>query len=147
MIALTLATFSGMDQDENREQPKSPTAVYKELIDRFGAGWEKGKLDWVAEVFTADGIFQSDPFEKGLVGIEAIKSYWGDVPKEQAEISFRVGETFVVGPWFSTEFRCTFRRRRTGAWMDVRGAIFCETKNGLISEMRMYWHRSTTAKQ
>jgi len=26
--------------------------------------------------------------------------------------------------------------------VDGRGAIFCETKDGKISEMRMYWHRS-----
>jgi hypothetical protein len=133
-----------MDEDEISEPPKTDTASFLELIDRFGKGWERGKLDWVSEVFTSEAVFQSDPFEKGLVGISAIEGYWRDVPKEQAEISFRVGEIFVVGPWFSSEFRCTFRRRRTGAWMDVRGSIFCETENGLISEMRMYWHRSTS---
>lgn len=133
-----------MDEDKIQTQPKTPATIYQDLIDRFGRGWELGKLDWVAEVFTSEAVFQSDPFEKGLVGIDAIKGYWRDVPKEQAEISFRVGEIFVVGPWFSAEFRCTFRRRRTGAWMDVRGAIFCETVGGLISEMRMYWSRSTT---
>ena len=136
-----------MSQDEITEPLKTPTAAFQELIDRFGRGWELGKLDWVPEVFTSEAVFQSDPFEKGLVGIEAIESYWRDVPKEQAEISFRIGEIFVVGPWFSTEFRCTFRRRRTGSWMDVRGAIFCETEDGLISEMRMYWHRSTAGNQ
>jgi len=25
--------------------------------------------------------------------------------------------------------------------VDARGAIFCETKDGKITEMRMYWHR------
>src|SRR5881409_3415485 len=33
------------------------------------------------------------------------------------------------------------RPRRTGAWVDARGAMFCETKDGKITEMRMYWHR------
>ncbi len=136
-----------MDQDTNAAAAISGKALYEELIKRFGAGWERGKLDWVEEVFSAEAVFQADPFEPGLVGIEAIKGYWKDVPKEQAEVSFRVGEIFVVGPWFSAEFRCTFRRRRTGAWMDVRGAVFCETSEGLISEMRMYWHRSNTGSQ
>jgi len=48
---------------------------------------------------------------------------------------------YVAGPWFATEFRCTYRRRRSGEWVDARGAIFCETKDGKITEMRMYWHR------
>jgi len=47
----------------------------------------------------------------------------------------------VAGPWFATEFRCTYRRRRTGEWVDARGAMFCETKDDKITEMRMYWHR------
>jgi ketosteroid isomerase-like protein len=34
-----------------------------------------------------------------------------------------------------------FRRRRTGQWVDARGAIFCETDGERITEMRMYWHR------
>ena len=136
-----------MDEEEITEVPKTPAATFQELIDRFGRGWERGKLDWVSEVFTSEAVFQSAPFEKGLVGIPAIEGYWRDVPKEQAEVSFRVGEIFMVGPWFATEFRCTFRRRRTGAWMDVRGSIFCETENDLISEMRMYWHRATSGNQ
>ena len=28
-----------------------------------------------------------------------------------------------------------------GEPVDVRGAIFCETAEGLIGEMRMYYHR------
>jgi ketosteroid isomerase-like protein len=90
------------------------TTAYRELIDTFGEGWEKGDLERICSVFTPDAVF---------------------------ETSFRSGEIFEVGPWFATEFRCTFRRRRTGEWVDARGAIFCETKDGKISEMRMYWHR------
>jgi hypothetical protein len=55
--------------------------------------------------------------------------------------AFRFGEVFVAGPWFATEFKCTFRRRRTGHKIVVRGALFCETSGDLLSEMRMYWDR------
>ena len=68
--------------------------------------------------------------------------YWKDVPANQAEVSFRSGEIYVAGPWFATEFRCLYRRRRTGEHVDARGAIFCETKGDKVSDMRMYWHRS-----
>ena len=59
----------------------------------------------------------------------------------QSEITFTSGEIYAAGPWFSTEFKCVFRRKRTGEWVDARGAIFCETDAGLITEMRLYWHR------
>ena len=75
------------------------------------------------------------------MGAEAVRGYWADVPLHQSEISFTAGEIFVVGPWFATEFKCTFRRRRTGEWIDARGAMFCETDGEKITEMRLYWDR------
>lgn len=114
---------------------------YRQLIDTFGNGWEKGDVDALAAVFTPDALFIETPFSEALTGVAAIRGYWKDVPLHQAEISFRAGEIYAAGPWFATEFRCTYRRRRTGDRVDARGAIFCETRDGKISEMRMYWHR------
>ncbi len=116
--------------------------AYAELIEAFGKGWEQGKPDEIAGVFTDDGVFSPNPLESPLRGKAAIRVYWKDAPLEQAEVSFRFGEIFVAGPWFATEIKCTFRRRRSGKMMDVRGALFCETIDGKIAEMRMYWHRT-----
>ena len=93
------------------------------------------------EVFAEDATFLDDPFVQPVSGTEAIREYWKDVPYHQSEIKFTTGEVFVVGPWFSTEFRLVYRRRRTGDWVDARGAIFCELKGEKIGEMRMYWIR------
>ncbi len=117
---------------------------YSALIARFGKGWEKEDAEQILSVFTPDGVFAPSPFDPPLSGHDAIRAYWQDLPKEQAEISFRFGEIFVAGPWFATEFRCTFRRRRTGEPVDLRGSLFCETENDLLSEVRMYWHRVVT---
>ena len=115
--------------------------AYRELVDTFGRGWEHGAVDEIASVFTPDAVFLETPFSARSVGRDAIHDYWKDIPANQAEVTFKVGEIYAAGPWFATEFRCTYRRRRTGEWVDARGAIFCETKDGKISEMRMYWHR------
>ena len=117
------------------------TETFRGLIDAFGDGWERGDVERICSVFTPDAVFLETPFSVKEVGLAAIRGYWKDLPMTQAEVSFRSGEVFEVGPWFATEFRCTFRRRRTGEQVDARGAIFCETKEGKISEMRMYWHR------
>ena len=123
------------------------TEAYRRLIDAFGAGWEKADLERICSVFSPEAVFLETPFSQKDVGIAAIRAYWQDLPLSQAEVSFRSGEIFEVGPWFATEFRCTFRRRRTGEWVDARGAIFCETKDEKISEMRMYWHRYAGGKE
>lgn len=117
------------------------TDRYAALIARFGKGWEKGDAAEILSVFTPEAVFVPSPFDPPLRGHEAIGAYWRDLPREQAEISFRFGEIFVAGPWFATEFKCTFRRRRTGEWVDLRGSLFCETGQQLLSEVRMYWHR------
>lgn len=127
------------------EDWKRKLEAYATLIDAFGEGWEAGSAERMADVFTEQATFVPDAFASPVVGRSAIGDYWSDIPLEQSEVSFRSGETYVAGPWFATEFRCTFRRRRTGEPVDVRGALFCETENGLISEMRMYWDRRTGA--
>lgn len=123
------------------EDLKEQRANYASLIERFGSGWEKLSSKLMAEVFTEDAVFVPDPWGNSVVSRVAIEQYWRDIPYEQSEIKFRFGEIYVAGPWFSTEFKCTFRRRRTGEEVDVRGSLFCETDGDGISEMRMYWDR------
>lgn len=121
--------------------PDDARAQYAALIEEFGKGWEEGDAARLSDVFTETAAFSPDPFARPLRGRSAVAQYWKDIPYDQSEISFRYGEILAAGPWFATEFKCTFRRRRTGEPVDVRGALFCETEEGKISEMRMYWHR------
>ncbi len=116
-------------------------ALGRVLIDEFGRGWSKGKVDVLMGVFSENPVFLETPFSEPLRGKEAVRAYWAGVPMNQSEITFTSGEIFAVGPWFSAEFRCIFRRRRTGEWVEARGAMFCETDGLRITEMRMYWHR------
>jgi ketosteroid isomerase-like protein len=120
---------------------KALRAAYGALVKLFGDGWMAGQAEQMADVFTSNGVLVPGPFDAPVKGRSAIAEYWKDIPLDQAEISFRFGEIYVAGPWFATEFRCTFRRRRTGKFVDVKGAIFCETSEGKIAEMRMYWQR------
>lgn len=116
-------------------------ALGRQLVDTFGRGWAKGDVELLLSVFTADAVFLDAPFSPPAKGSEAIRAYWIETPYHQSETKFTSGEIFAVGPWFSTEYRCVYRRRRTGEWVDVRGAMFCETSDQRISGMRLYWHR------
>jgi ketosteroid isomerase-like protein len=116
-------------------------ALGRSLIDAFGQGWARGSVEQMMAVFAADAVFLETPFSEPRRGLSAVRRFWVEVPLHQSEISFASGEIYAAGPWFSTEFKCVFRRKRTGEWVDARGAIFCETSGGKITEMRMYWHR------
>lgn len=121
--------------------PADRKTEFEALITAFGKGWESGDAKAMANTFTENGTFVPEPFTAPVHGKKHIEEYWRDVPKAQAEITFRWGEIFVAGPWFAVEIKCTFRRRRTGEWVDLRGALFCETRENRILEMRMYYHR------
>jgi ketosteroid isomerase-like protein len=113
----------------------------RNLIDAFGGGWAQGKVDLLMSVFADAAVFVETPFSQPITGRDGIRAYWIELPYHQSEITFTSGEIYGAGPWFSTEFKCVYRRRRTGEWVDARGAIFCETDGTKITEMRMYWHR------
>ncbi len=121
--------------------PRDTRVLGRTLIDSFGTGWTRGSVDTMMLVFAPEAIFIETPFSAPLTGVHQIRGYWAEMPYNQSEVTFTSGEIYAAGPWFSTEFRCVFRRRRTGDWVDARGAIFCETAGELITEMRMYWHR------
>jgi ketosteroid isomerase-like protein len=116
-------------------------ALGRSLIDTFGNSWARGDIDLLMSVYTPEAVFVETPFSPPIQGADEIRRYWSEVPYNQSEITFSSGEIYAAGPWFSTEFKCVFRRRRTGEWVEARGAIFCETDGERITEMRMYWHR------
>lgn len=120
--------------------------AFRALVGEFAEGWNQGEPRRMADVFLLNGVFRPGPFDAPIHGRVAILDYWRDVPLAQVNVSFRYGETFVVGPWFAVEFKCTYQRRRTGEAVDLRGALFCETRDGKIAEMRMYWERRATPK-
>lgn len=112
------------------------------LLDAFTRGWSKGKVEMMMGVFHENAIFLETPFSKPLQGTDAIRSWAADIPYHQSEVTFNTGELFIAGPWFSAEFKLVFRRRKTGEWVDARGALFAETDGERITELRMYWHRT-----
>jgi ketosteroid isomerase-like protein len=122
-------------------EPPTVRATARELVDTFARGWSKANLDLILSVYTTDATFVEAPFTEPMRGSEAIRRYWSEVPANQSEITVTTGEIYVAGPWFATEFKAVFRRRRTGEWIEARGAVFCEAEDGRIAEMRMYWHR------
>lgn len=123
------------------ETSEATRALGRRLVDTFGTGWSSGDVDLLMSIFAPQAVFLETPFSSPVNGLEAIKSYWGDVPFHQSEVSFTSGEIFGAGPWFAAEFKCSFRRRRSGDWVEARGALFCETNGEKVTEMRMYWHR------
>lgn len=117
-------------------------ATARALIETFAKGWSKGRVDTMMEVFDDDVVFVETPFAEPIRGVAELRRWAADIPYSQSEPRFTVGEIFTAGDcWFSAEFRLVFQRRKSGQWVDARGALFAETKGTRITELRMYWHR------
>jgi hypothetical protein len=113
----------------------------QEILDTFATGWTKGRVDPMVALFHPEAILLETPFSKPLQGRDAIRAWLADIPYHQSEARFTTGELFLAGPWLSCEFKLVFRRRKTGEWVDARGALFAETDGQVVTELRMYWHR------
>ena len=122
-------------------------ALGRRLVDAFGQGWQRTDPQALLAVFAPDATLVESPFGAPLNGIAAIREYWQDLSFHQSEVRFSSGEIFVAGPWFAVEFRVAFRRRRTGEPVDARGGMFCETAEGKVKEMRLYWHRRVGGRE
>lgn len=129
------------------DQLSDTRALGRTLIDTLAKGWTKGDVLRILSIFAPEAVFIETPFSEPIKGTEAIRTYWVDVPYHQSDVTFTSGEIYAAGPWFSTEFKLIYQRRRTGEWVEARGAIFCETDNTHITEMRMYWHRWNSGKE
>lgn len=127
--------------------PTDTRALGRELMDTLAKGWSRSKLDVILAVFAEEAVFLETPFSAPRKGIAEIRRWWADVPYNQSEVTCTTGEIYAAGPWFATEFKLVFRRRRTGEWVEARGALFCETAGGKITEMRMYWHRRVGGRE
>jgi ketosteroid isomerase-like protein len=127
--------------------PAISADLARELVDQLAKGWSKGRVDTMLGVFAEEASFVETPFSTPLVGHEAIRGWVADIPYNQSEAKFTTGEVFLVGPWFSTEFKLVFRRRKTGEWVEARGALFADTDGGKITELRMYWHRMNGGRE
>jgi ketosteroid isomerase-like protein len=136
--------FQGMSSEQSTEATR---ALGRSLVDTFGRGWAGCDMNLLMTVYSPEAVFIETPFTQAIHGTDAIRGYWNEVPYNHSEITFSSGEIYAAGPWFSTEFKCVFRRRRTGEWVEARGAIFCETDGNRITEMRMYWHRWNGGKE
>jgi hypothetical protein len=119
-------------------------ATSGDLLERFARGWGKGRVEEMVSIFHPMAIFLETPFSEPIQGVDAIRRWASDIPYHQSEATFATGELFTAGPWFAAEFKLTFRRRKTGEWVEARGALVAETDGSLVTELRMYWHRKST---
>jgi hypothetical protein len=112
----------------------------REWIDAYGDAWRHGDDEAVADLFTADAVYTSQPFRPPLAGVEEIRDYWRRSTSTQEEVDVRFGEPMVVRNRVAVEWWA--RMRDGGREITLPGCLLLRFRaGGRCEELREYWHR------
>src|SRR5262245_56593713 len=110
------------------------------------SAWKSHDVDAVVALYAPDCVHRSAPFREPHRGRQGVREYVvGAFAEESAVLDVRFGEPVVDGPRASAEYRA-----RTldpdGALVTLAGCAFAHfDADGLLTEVRDYWHETTEA--
>lgn len=67
------------------------------IVEKCKAIWSEGKLDMMAEVYSADVVRHSPGFGKDLVGLETFKEWITSVRTIYPDFAVEIGEVLAMG--------------------------------------------------
>lgn len=110
-------------------------------LEAYGAAWETKNSADVAQLFTADALYQETPFAESFRGREAISGYWSSVTADQDEIEFQF-ETFAVsGATGIAQWSANFRSISNDAPVELNGVFVLEFADATrVHSLREWWH-------
>jgi ketosteroid isomerase-like protein len=112
----------------------------REWIDAYGDAWRRGDDEAVADLFTADAVYTSQPFRPPLTGVEEIRDYWRASTSTQEEVDLRFGEPMIVRNRVAVEWWA--RMRDGGREITLPGCLLLRFRaGGRCEELREYWHQ------
>ena len=112
----------------------------KEWLEAYGEAWRTGDDEAVADLFTADAVYRSDPFHPPLVGTDAIRQHWREVTATQEELELHFGRPLVLGNRVVVEWWAAMRD--DGHEVTLPGCLVMRFRpGGRCQELREYWHR------
>jgi len=111
-----------------------------EWIDAYGDAWRSGDDEAVADLFTADAVYNSHPFRPPLSGTDAIRSYWRTSTSTEENVDLRFGEPVVVRNRVVVEWWAVMRDG--GREVTLPGCLLLRFRpGGRCEELREYWHQ------
>ncbi len=91
-------------------------------IAALGRAWEAGDADAATALFRDDISYQEDPFAAPMVGREAVRAYWAEVPQMQRDIRFGFETLAVTDDGGVFHWWASFTRIASGATVRLDGA-------------------------
>ncbi len=116
-----------------------------EWAERYARAWEEADDEAVAELFTEDATYRSDPFKEPCRGRDGIRKYWRDVTARQANVEVAVGRTLEVEGRAIVEWWT--QMDSDGTPVTLPGALILDfDEGGLCRALREYWNLELGAR-
>lgn len=116
-----------------------------EWAERYARAWEEADDEAVAELFTEDATYRSDPFKEPYRGRDGIREYWRDVTASQANVEVAVGRTLAVEGRAIVEWWT--QMDSDGTPVTLPGALILDfDEDGLCRALREYWNLEIGAR-
>jgi SnoaL-like domain len=112
----------------------------EDWLARYGRAWEAADPEAAAALFTEDATYRETPFDQVMMGRDAIRRYWQEIPDTQRDISFGwevVATDPVVVRWRAGWVRLRDERRIT---LDGVFLLEFDEATGLCRTLREWWH-------
>ncbi len=110
------------------------------FLDRYRRAWEESDGDLIVSLFTEDAEYHEDPFEPPLVGHNALRAYWLEAAKVQAQVEVTIERHWVSGSTILAVWHAGYVRRTNGARVRLAGFMTCEIQDGRCARFREWWH-------
>ncbi len=115
---------------------------FKKWMGLYSKASEDGDLKAAAELFTQDAEYYETPFNRPIIGREAIYRYWSEGAQAQKAVQFTyevlaVKETLGIALW-----KGKFINAKSGSQVFLDGVFLVEFDGqGQCSKLREWWHR------
>ncbi|HJV04448.1 MAG TPA: nuclear transport factor 2 family protein [Actinomycetota bacterium] len=112
----------------------------EDWLARYGRAWETADPEAAAALFTEDATYRETPFDEVMMGRDAIRRYWEEIPDTQRDISF--GWEVVATDPVVVRWRAGWVRLRDERRITLDGVFLLEfgEATGLCRTLREWWH-------
>jgi ketosteroid isomerase-like protein len=117
----------------------------REAAERFArtweAGWARGEVEAIAELYSEDVVHRSMPFRRQHHGRSGVVEYVRWAFSSERATAVRFGPPLVAGDMAVVEYWATLVEEPAGEPVTIAGcALVRFQSDGLVAEARDYWN-------
>lgn len=117
---------------------------FEAWLDEYGRAWETRDPEAVVPLFSDDALYEETPLAEPMRGKDAIREYWSNVPRAQANVKFEHEIVTLTGNTGIALWRASYDPIPEGGdRVAIEGVLFASfDEQGRCSRFREWWHSS-----